>query len=77
MSLLLANGHADAWTYPIWMLWVESQIVTERLNQMLGSHVLLTKMALDATPNMGVKGSATRKAATAFSKIVKAMMGDG
>ena len=33
-------------------------------------------MAFDAIPNMGVKGSATRKAAQAFTKAIKGLFGD-
>lgn len=76
MNLLLASGHPDAWSYPIWLVSFESDIIVERENSRLASQVLLTKMALDAIPNMGVKGSATRKAAQAFTKAIKGLFGE-
>ena len=51
-------------------------MLAERENSRLASQVLLTKMALDAIPNMGVKGSATRKAAQAFTKAIKGLFGE-
>lgn len=76
MNLLLASGHPEAWSYPIWLVSFEADMVAERENSRLASHVLLTKMAFDAIPNMGVKGSATRKAAQAFTKAVKGLFGE-
>lgn len=73
---MLASGHPDAWSYPIWMVSFEAEFLVERENSRLASQVLLTKMALDAIPNMGVKGSATRKAAQDFTKAIKGLFGE-
>lgn len=58
------------------MIAFEADFIVERENSRLGSHVLLTKMAFDAIPNMGVKGTATRKAAQAFTKAIKGLFGE-
>jgi len=54
----------------------EAEFVVERKNADLASKVLLTKMAMDAIPNMGIKGAATRKAAQTFAKQMKALIGE-
>jgi hypothetical protein len=76
VSLLLASGHSEAWSYPIWLVAFEADFLVDRENSRLASQVLLTKMAFDAIPNMGVKGSATRKAAQAFTKAIKGLLGE-
>ncbi len=58
------------------MVSFEADLQVQRENARLASQVLLTKMAFDAIPNMGVKGSATRKAAQAFTKAIKGLFGD-
>jgi len=73
---LLSCGHPEAWSYPIWLVSFEANLQVERENSRMASQVLLTKMAFDAIPNMGVKGSATRKAAQAFTKAIKGMFGE-
>lgn len=76
MSLLLSCGHPEAWSYPIWLVAFEADLQVVRENSRIASQVLLTKMAFDAIPNMGVKGTATQKAAKAFTKAIKDLYGE-
>lgn len=45
MSLLLANGHEDAWLYPLGMVMDEANLVQERENSRLTSEAILTQLA--------------------------------
>lgn len=46
VSLLLANGHPNAGSYPIGRLWLESEIVVERINKHLADEALMTQLAV-------------------------------
>ena len=72
---MLANGHPDAWSYPIWMLNFESGLIVSRQNADHATAATLIKMALDATPNQSIKASYTKKAAQAFGEQVKKLFG--
>ena len=44
--MLLANGHPDAPSYPIGRLWIEAEIVVDRINKHLADEALLTQLAV-------------------------------
>ena len=76
MSLLLANGHPDAWSYPLGFLFQEAGIVVERLNTQAATDASLLQLAISSIPNMSVKPTATKKLAATFQKTVKALLGE-
>lgn len=48
MSLLLANGHPEAWGYPLGMVFDEANFIVERQNSMIATQVLLQQQAINA-----------------------------
>lgn len=46
VSLLLANGHPNAASYPIGRVWLESEIVTDRINKHIADNALMTQLAV-------------------------------
>lgn len=48
VSLLLANGHANANFYPIGRVWYECQIIRERVNGMLATEATLMHSVISA-----------------------------
>lgn len=74
MSLLLSHGHHKASTYPVWMVFVEADIVVARVNAHLASEIALLQMALSSIPNQSVKPSATKKVANELKKQIKDML---
>lgn len=48
MSLLLAEGHADARRYPLAMVWSEARIVRRRVNDRISTEAVLMQTAIVA-----------------------------
>lgn len=46
--MLLAAGHVHARSYPIATLWYEAQLVTERVNNLVSTEMVLTHAAMAA-----------------------------
>ena len=46
MSLLLANGHPGAASYPIGRVWLEAELVVNRINKQLADTAMLTQLAV-------------------------------
>lgn len=46
VSLLLANGHTDARNYTIGRVWIEAEIVAQRINRDHATAALLTQLAV-------------------------------
>lgn len=65
MSLLLANGHTQAHDYPLGMVWVEAELVVQRVNRQEADRATLLQMA--------VSSILSKKAAKAFDKATKRM----
>lgn len=76
MSLLLDHGHPYARRYPLGLLFEEAQLVTERVNRLLGSQATLNQMAVSTVPSMGVKSDYTRTAGERFGNFVRRLMGE-
>lgn len=75
VSLLLANGHADAPDYPVAFIWEETQLIVERDNQMLANHGTMLNAAVSTgIAAFGKDGG--RKAQAAFTRMVKKLAGD-
>jgi hypothetical protein len=74
VSLLLANGHSRASSYPVWMVAAEAKIVTNRINAQLATHISLMQMVLSSIPNMSVKPAATRKSAKELAVKLREMV---
>lgn len=51
--------------------------MARRLDVQTASQFALLQMALSTQPNMNVKPSATKRAVTAFQKMLKDMLGNG
>jgi hypothetical protein len=45
---LLANGHPDAWEYPLGMVWDEARIVVDRDNGMEATRAVLLQLAVSS-----------------------------
>lgn len=56
MSLLLTEGHTHARKYPLAVLWQESQIARERLNQQVVTNTVLLDAVVTAHMTKGKKG---------------------
>lgn len=63
MSLLLDHGHPEAQHYPVGMVFVEAEIVVERLNGMEATRAVLIQMAASSVMS--------RKGAAEFQKLIK------
>ena len=74
VSLLLDHGHPDALVYPPWKLVAESAIVQSRVNAQLANVAALVQMAISASPNMGVKPAATKRAAKEFQDLLQELV---
>jgi hypothetical protein len=74
--LLLAHGHPEAWSYPLWFVWSEANIVIGRLNADHGTTAVLAQRAGLSMPNMAIKAQHTAKESKAFAKLVKDLIGD-
>lgn len=46
VSLLISEGHADAHSYPIGMVWDESRLAVERINRFHATQAVLTQQAV-------------------------------
>lgn len=69
MSLLLEHGHVHAQEYPIGLVWVETALVTERVNELKADQAVLTQMAVSSL--FGKKGGAQ------FKEALKALRDGG
>ena len=69
MSLLLEHGHVHAQHYPIEMVWVETDLVTKRINALKHDQALLTQMA--------VSSLLSKKGVEAFKAALKKLREDG
>jgi hypothetical protein len=72
----LANGHQEAWSYPLGLLWVESQIVVERENASFATTAMLVRMAISSIPSPHFTKQANKTNAKAFDKQIKALIGE-
>lgn len=48
VSLLMTNGHVDAQSYPVGMVWDEAAIVVENVNRMEATRATLLQMAVSS-----------------------------
>lgn len=69
VSLLLSHGHPDAGDYPLGMLWVESQLVVERLNQQAVTQAVLLQLAVGSI--------LSKKTGSEFKKTLKKLSPNG
>lgn len=74
--MLLAHGHPEAWSYPLWFVWSEANIVVSRLNADHGTSAILAHKAALAMPSMAIKAQHTAKESKAFAKLVQDLIGD-
>ena len=65
MSLLLANGHPHARSYPVGMVYAEAQFVVERMDREEANRAVLVQMA--------VSSILSKKASESFQKTIKKM----
>lgn len=64
VSLLLANGHPEAWHYPVGFVYVQASYVAERIDGHTATHTSLLRLAVSTI--LGGK-----KAAKAFEDEMK------
>jgi hypothetical protein len=67
-NLLLANGHPDAWDYPLSRVFDEASLIVERRNGELATMAVIIQSAT-ATTGMG----ASKKSADHFKKLIKTL----
>lgn len=67
MSLLLDHGHADAQSYPIGMVFVEAELVVERINNAHATTAILLQTA--------VSSLLSKKGSSAFQTQIKKLTG--
>lgn len=73
----MAQGHADAWSYPLGLVLLEAQLVIERLNAEKATNATILRMAVSTIPNMNVKPSDTKKLGESFRELIaKLLPGD-
>lgn len=65
MSLLLANGHPEAWRYPLGMVMDETNLVHERENNRLTTEAILLQLAAGSI--------VSTKAGKEFTKMLKGL----
>lgn len=70
VSLLLANGHLNAWRYPLGMILDEARLVTERINREAALQARLTQAAVSAAPNGLIGADGMKKLNAAFEEIL-------
>lgn len=75
MSLLRANGHPEAWRYPLGRLQDECLLVTQRINANLALEAVLIQAAVSATPNGFVDKSTAKKMNENFTGWLKRLTG--
>ncbi len=63
MNLLLANGHRDAWHYPLGMLYDEADLVVERENGRIITEAQTLQLAMASV--------LSKKGASAFTARLK------
>lgn len=68
-SLLIEHGHSQARRYPLAMLWEESQLVVERINQMEVTRAILLQHAAGSI--------VSKKGQKAFQKLLKELSPGG
>lgn len=57
MSLLLEHGHRWAAKYPLWQLWMEAEIIRDRVNGVMVSQAILIQGAVSSLLSKeGAKG---------------------
>lgn len=69
VSLLLSHGHPEAGDYPLGTLWVESQLVVERLNQQAVTQAVLLQLAVGSI--------LSKKTGSEFKKTIKKLSPNG
>lgn len=57
------------------MVWVEAQVVSERINALEATRAVLLQMAISTIPNQATKPSAQKKAVREFQKLITKMTG--
>lgn len=63
-------------SYPIWLIWEESQLVVERVNNRIATEGAVFKSAIStAVAAFGKDGG--RSAHEAFAELIKELSGDG
>lgn len=67
MNLLYSHGHPNAHNYPLGYVWDESEIVTERMNNMVATEAVLTQLAISSV--------LSKKAHKEFDKALKKLVG--
>lgn len=60
MSLLLSNGHPEAMSYPLGMVYDESNLIIERQNSKIATEVLLLQQAVNALLSKGGRKQFTK-----------------
>lgn len=69
VSLLMSQGHPEAGWYPLGLLWVESQLVVERLNQQEATRATLLQLAVGSI--------LSKKTGAEFKKTLKELTKNG
>lgn len=72
----MANGHPNAHRYPLHTVFEEAELVRDREHRFLANQAALLQMAVSTVPNSAIKGGVNKKAVTAFSDTLKALLGD-
>lgn len=65
VSLLLGHGHVHAAHYPLWRLWMEAEIVRDRLHGLMISDAILTQHAVGSL--------LSKEAAKSFKELVESL----
>ena len=60
MSLLLANGHPDAMSYPLGMVYDETNFIIERQNSNMSTETLLLQQSINALLGKGARKQFTK-----------------
>lgn len=75
MSLLLAHGHSEAWSYPLGHVVQETDLVVTRLNQQMAMNAVIIQSAVSAVPNGFIEKSVQQKLFDGFSSLLKRLGG--
>ena len=73
LSLLLANGHPDAASYPLGFLNDEAHLIVERENGLTAAQALATRSAVASVVDSAFGG---KKAHETFKQLIKQLIGE-
>ena len=73
VSLLLANGHPDAWHYPLQTVFEEARLVARRIDAQLASSMALLNLVISSQPDECRPENVRKQNARTLHKLLKEM----